>query len=387
MSMVRLLVGLTLALGLAGCGTIQDKLSDWSGNARKDGTTPAKLEDFKPSAKVVVNWRQSVGEAEFGVLQPAATLESVYAASGKGALMRFDRNTGKRIWSVDTKFAITGGVGLGEGLVLVGGEKGELAAYDEEGKLRWQVTVSSEVSSAPQVEAGIVVVRSGDGHIVGLSVADGSRQWVYERSLPPLIARSHASVTLVHGVVLAGYPAGKLAAIDLKTGVLLWDTTVSQPRGNTELERISDITSPVVIDDETVCAVSFQGRLGCFDLAQGTLRWSRDISSDKGLNLLLSRLYVTDDTSVVMALNKNAGSTLWKNSQMLYRGVTAPAELGDWLVVGDFEGYLHVLNREDGSLAARFSTDGSPILLAPVELSGGLLVQTSGGELYSIKVE
>jgi outer membrane protein assembly factor BamB len=387
MSVARLLTGLALALSLAGCGTIQDKLSDWSGNARKDGTTPAKLEDFKARAKVVVNWHQSVGAAEFGVLQPAASLDAVYAASGKGKLQRFDRNTGKHVWSVDTHFSVTGGVGLGEGLVLVGGEKGEVAAYDEEGKPRWQVTVSSEVSSAPQVSDGIVVVRSGDGHIVGLSVVDGSRQWVYERSLPPLIARSHASVTLVHGVVLAGYPAGKLAAIDLKTGMLLWDTTVSQPKGNTELERISDITSPVVADDEAVCAVSFQGRLGCFDLTQGTLRWSRDVSSDKGLNLLLSRLYVTDATGVVMALDKNTGSTLWKNSQVLYRGVTAPAELGDWLVVGDFEGYLHVLSREDGALAARLGTDGSPIMLAPVELSGGLLVQTSGGELYSIKVE
>jgi outer membrane protein assembly factor BamB len=56
-------------------------------------------------------------------------------------------------------------------------------------------------------------------------------------------------------------------------------------------------------------------------------------------------------------------------------------------VVGDFEGYLHGLSLEDGSLAARIKLDGGAIRVAPMELNGGLLVLTRGGELYSVSIK
>jgi outer membrane protein assembly factor BamB len=268
----------------------------------------------------------------------------------------------------------------------VGGEKGDLAAYEDDGKLRWQTRLSSEVLSAPQVSDGMVVVRTGDGRIAGLSAQDGKRQWLYERATPALIVRSHAGVVIQRGAVFAGFAAGKLAAINLKNGAVIWESGVSQPRGNTELERISDITSVPVVNDEQVCAVSFQGRTACFDIAQGATLWSREIPSDKGMTLLRKFLYISDSTSNVLALDKASGSTLWKNSQLFMRGTSAPYALDDHVVVGDHDGYLHALNREDGSLAARMRTDGSPILFGPVTLGDGLLVQTRAGGVYSIGI-
>ena len=311
MNLNRQFVALLLPALLAACGSDKPVIE------------PNKLVDFKPSAKIEVRWDFDAGEAGQSVLSPAVTREAVFAANAKGKLFRLDRNTGKQVWNIESGFPITGGVGAGEGLVLVGGEKGELAAYDEDtGNLQWQVKVSSDVLSAPRIADGIVVVRTGNQRITGLSAKDGSRLWLYERATPTLIVRSYASVVIRNGLVYAGFAAGKLAAIGLKNGVVVWESSVSQPRGNTELERISDITSLPVVDDAQVCAVAFQGRLACFDAVQGGALWTRDISSDKGLAMSGKYLYLTDTESNVLALDKSSGASLWKNNQLLLRQAT-----------------------------------------------------------------
>ncbi len=353
----------------------------------KPSAEPAKLVDFQSRAKIEARWNVDVGNVGPSVLFPAVTREAVFAANGKGKLYRLDRKTGKEIWSIDSGFAITGGVGAGDGLVLVGGEKGELAAFDDgSGKLKWQVKVSSDVLSAPKIADGVVVVRTGNQRITGLSAKDGGRLWLYERATPTLIVRSHASVVIRNGVVYAGFAAGKLAAIGLKNGVVVWESSVSQPKGNTELERISDITSLPVVDDAQVCAVAFQGRLACFDSAQGSTLWTRDISSDKGLVISGKALYLTDTDGNVLALDKTSGSSMWKNSQLLLRKATAPYPTDDYLLVGDFEGYVHALKSDDGSFVARYKTDSSTIAVSPVTLGDGALVQTSDGGLYYIVI-
>jgi len=375
MKLNHLFIALLLPAMLAAC------------SSDKPAVEPAKLVDFQPRARIEVRWNVDVGSAGPSVLFPAVTREAVFAANGKGKLYRLDRKTGKEIWSVDSGFAITGGVGAGDGLVLVGGEKGELAAFDDgNGKLKWQVKVSSDVLSAPRIADGVVVVRTGNQRITGLSAKDGGRLWLYERATPTLIVRSHASAVIRNGIVYAGFAAGKLAAISLKNGVVVWESAVSQPRGNTELERISDITSLPVVDDAQVCAVAFQGRLACFDSAQGSTLWTRDISSDKGLVISGKAIYLTDTDSNVLALDKNSGSSIWKNSQLLLRKATAPYPMDDYLLVGDFEGYVHALKGDDGSLVARYKTDSSAIAVSPVTLGDGALVQTSGGGLYYVVI-
>jgi len=375
-------LSLLALIALSGCSSV-DTIKGWFGS-KQDGMEPAKLAEFAETAKFEVRWHIDLGDSGASLLQPALTGNAIYGASGKGELTRVDRATGKQVWRVESGIAISGGVGSGDGLVLVGSDKGEVLAYGEDGKLRWKSKVSSEVLSAPQAAEGVVIVRSGDGRIAGLNAADGKRIWLYERSTPALVVRSHAGVTLQRGVAFAGFAGGKLAAMKIKDGSVLWEVSVSQPRGATELERISDITSNPAADDEQVCAIAFQGRVACFDAAQGSLLWNRDIGSDKGMMLLRKYLYLSDAKGSVMVMDKTSGSTLWKNEQLFMRDTATPHVLGDFVVVGDYEGYLHGMNRENGSFAARVKLDGSAIQTAPVGLGDGLLVQTRGGGLYAL---
>ncbi|GAB4122348.1 MAG: outer membrane protein assembly factor BamB [Sideroxydans sp.] len=345
---------------------------------------PAKLVDFQPSAQLEVRWTQRLQGSEFTVLTPAVTRNAVFAADAR-ELLCLERDTGKVVWRTTPGFTLSGAVGAGEGVVLVGGDQGEVAAFDEsDGRLRWKTRVSSEVLAPPQIADGVGVVRSGNGKIAGLDIRDGKRIWLYERPTPPLSLRSHAGVTLRNGMVYAGFPAGRIAAIGLTKGVIIWESTVSQPKGSTELERISDVASLPVADDKQVCAVAYQGRITCFDAIQGGTLWTREFSSERGLAMAGSRVYLTDSTGQVLALDKATGATLWKNERLIWRGVGAPFVLDDYLLVGDAEGYLHVLKREDGDFAARLKTDGSAIKAPLQPLGLGALVQTSGGHLYSV---
>lgn len=368
-------IALLLVLAVTACSSDKEQVS------------PAKLLDFKPAAKFEVRWKRSLGEMGNNVLLPAVTTDSVVAASSEGIVLRFDRKSGKQLWRIDNGSAISGGVGASDGLVLVGGLKGEVAAYEESsGKLRWQSKVSSEVLSAPKLVDGVVVVRTGDGRIAGLDSQSGKRLWLYERATPALVARSNAGVSIRNGIVYAGFAAGKIAAIGLHNGVIVWEASVSQPRGNTELERVSDITSLPILDDSQVCAVAFQGRLACFDAERGGALWTRDISSDKGLTMSRRYLFLTDTAGTVYALDKLSGSSYWKNEQLSLRKTTAPLALDDFLLVADFEGYLHALNRDDGRFLARFKTDGSAVRSAPVAAGDGFVVQTEDGSLYSLAI-
>ena len=385
MKLVHLLL-LIASLALGGCSSAKSTVKDWFGS-KDDATAPARLAEFGETAKFEVRWHADLGASGASLLQPALTKDAIYGVSGKGTLTRLDRATGKPVWRVESGIAVSGGVGGGEGLVLIGSDKGEVLAYGEDGKLRWKSRMSSEVLSAPQAAEGVVIVRSGDGRIAGLDAADGKRIWLYERSTPALVVRSYAGVTLQRDVAYAGFAGGKLAAIKIVDGSVLWEVSVSQPRGSTELERISDITSNPVADDEQVCAIAFQGRVACFDVTQGSPLWNRDIGSDKGMMLLRKYLYLSDARGSVMALDKTSGSTLWKNEQLFMRDTATPYVLGDFVVVGDYEGYLHGMNREDGSFAARIKLDGSAIHAAPLELDNGLLVQTRDGGLYSLSVQ
>ncbi|MFA6203096.1 MAG: outer membrane protein assembly factor BamB [Gallionella sp.] len=375
---------LLILLALGGCGTV-DTVKGWMGKTH-GVDEPAALVVFNESAKFTERWHASVGDPGQNPLHAALTADAVYGVSGKGTLTRLQRDTGRQVWSIESKIQVSAGVGAGEGLVLIGSDKGELHAFGEDGKLRWKQTVSSEVLGVPQASEGVVIVRSGDGHIAGLSVADGHRLWVYERSTPALVVRSHASVTLRRGIAYAGFAGGKLVAIKISDGSLLWENSVSQPRGNTELERISDITSNPVVSDAQVCAIAFQGRLACYEAVQGNPLWNREISSDKGLSILRKQLYLSDSTGGVMALDKDSGSTVWKNDQLQLRDTSTPCAQDQYVIVGDYQGVLHALSREDGRFAARIKLDGSPIQTPPVEMDSGFLVQTRSGGIYSLSI-
>jgi outer membrane protein assembly factor BamB len=375
---------------LAGCTSLTDLKRDVSERMFGPEPTdpPMALAEFKAKATAKLLWSASVGKAEGYSYTPAVDGNAIFAASTKGEITRLDAATGKQVWRVSAGETISGGVGAGENLVLVGTPKGMVLAFDQNGKALWKAKVSSEVLSAPKIANGVVVVRSGDSRIFGLSAVDGKRVWVYERATPSLALRSVAGVALADGAAYVGFAGGKMVALKADDGKLLWEASVALPKGVTEIERIADITSLPVVDGRVVYAVAFQGRVAAVDRTNGRVLWNRDISSYNGLSADDGRVFVTHSGGAVYGLDNGSGKSYWRQGGLLNRQVSAPMPIGEYVAVGDLEGYVHFLSDEDGAFAARIQTDKSPVLAQPVYLGDSrLLVQTSGGGVYAISLK
>lgn len=356
---------------------------NWFSSAPK--VKPAELEPISPSATLASLWQANVGSAGGYVLTPAVVGQSVYAAAQDGTLARFDSGGGQ-VWRINAGHPISGGVGADGSLVVVATAKGNVLAFDNAGKPVWTARVTSEVLAAPQVVEGMVLVRSGDNRIFGLDAADGKRKWVYQRSTPALSLRSNVGVTVAGKAALAGFPGGKLVAIALNNGAAVWEATVALPKGATELERVSDVTSAPVVAGNEVCAAAYQGRVACFDLASGNHLWSRDMSSAAGIDMDSRNVYVTDDKGAVHALDRANGATMWKQDKLFMRQVSRPIALGSYIAVGDYQGVVHLLRRENGAFAARYGSDSSGIAAEPQRMEQGFLMQTRSGGLHALRI-
>jgi len=348
---------------------------------------PAELVQFDPTATLQILWQGSVDSAGNNVFYLETAGNIVYAVGASGGVNGFDAASGKIVASFEAGQRVSGGVGVGNGLVLLGTPKGEVLAFDRDGKPQWKTRLSSEILAPPQAQDGIVVARSGDNRIFGLDVASGKQKWLYQRSTPALSVRTNAGLVIQRGGVFVGFPGGRLVALALANGNVGWEGVVAMPRGTTELERVADITSLPVIDGKQACAAAFQGRVACFETVRGTLLWVRDVSSVAGIGADARYLYVTDDRNAVLALDRTSGASIWRQDKLLGRNVSAPLALGRHVVVGDLEGYVHLLSRDDGSFAARIATDGSAIGAPPLALDEkSFVVQTRGGGVFAIAI-
>lgn len=375
----RLLVA-SLVLALSGCSTI----GGWFGSSPAKAK-PAELVEFKPTVSLGEAWKSETGDTAGYLFHPVATGDDVFAAGGS-RVVRIAVSTGHTVWSTDTGVKLSAGVGVGQGLVLAGSGKGDLLALDlASGQMRWKVALSSEVTGQLLAVADTVIARTGDGRVHGLSVADGSRTWLYTRNLPALSLRGSGGMTVRDGVLYIGFPGGKLVALDSANGAQLWEATVALPRGATELERVADVMGIPVVDEAQVCAVAYQGRVACFDRRNGAPIWARDTSSNSGLAMDARNVYVTDDKDAVTAYDKASGRAGWRQEKLARRQVTAPLAFGEWVVVADREGYVHVLSSDDGSFAARAKVDGG-VRSAPVDVGPGFAVQTDKGRVVAFRL-
>lgn len=269
--------------------------------------------------------------------------------------------------------------------MVVGTPRGEVLAFDAAtGNAAWKTRVNSEVLAAPAVSDGLVVIRSGDSRIFGFEASDGKRRWIYQRNTPALSLRSFAGVAMAGRTILSGFPGGKLVAISVENGAVLWEATVALPKGATELERISDVTSLPVMQGKEVCAVAYQGRVTCFDANNGNQLWSREVSSSNGLDMDAKSVYVSDDKGSVLAFDRSNGSSLWKQDKLFMRGLSRPLVVGRHLVVADADGVVHLMNCEDGNLSARFGGDGGAISADPQRFKDGLVIQTRSGGIFAL---
>ncbi len=384
---------LTSLLWLSGCSSMGESISNTVRSYLEDDDVtekPKELKNFKTTLNVTERWSANVGSDAkklYVRLQPTVDGDRIFAAGVNGKVSAYDAKTGSLIWEVNTEARLRGGPGVGDGLVLLGSADAELIALDREtGKERWRTLASSEILASPSAADGVAVARSIDGRIFAYESATGKRIWIYDSSVPVLTLRGTSSAVIYAGGVIAGLSNGKMVAIRLKNGELLWETRIAIPRGRSDLERIVDIDADPIVADGVIHVATFQGNVATIALENGRGLWNRKMSSHAGLGADKERLYVTDENSEVWSLERRSGSSFWKNADLRARKLTAPAAIGNYVVVADLEGYVHFLKRDSGAIAARIRVGSSPIVAAPVVEGNMVYISSSSGTLTALQV-
>ena len=353
-----------------------------SKSARND---PASLVDFKQTMALRTVWSVNIGKSDNYVFSPALVGDKLYVASAEGTVASLDVISGKSLWRINAGVGLTAGVGSDGKSVVVAGTDGVILAFDAaNGKSLWKSQASSEILSAPAVGRGMVVVRSLDNRIIGLDAETGARRWFLQRTSPALTLRAAPGIVIAESNAYVALPGGRLIAMSLLNGAVRWEAAIAEPRGATELERVADVSGTPVIAGRDICAAAYQGRIACVDISNGTLRWSRELSAEVGAGIDERFVFAADERGNLLAFTRESGASQWRNTALSWRRLSAPVSFGRAVVVGDREGYLHFLSREEGSMIARVATDGSAIKAAPVVSGSSLIVQTQAGKLFAL---
>ncbi|MBI3899593.1 MAG: outer membrane protein assembly factor BamB [Gammaproteobacteria bacterium] len=349
---------------------------------------PTELVDFKPTAEVKEVWSTDIGAKtkDAVALTPAISDKVIYTVDRKGQVRAWAIDSGKRLWETDLNTVVTSGVGVGQGLVLVGTRRGQVIALAQAtGKQLWNAPVSSEVLAPPIVSNDVVVAQTGDGKLFGFAVADGKRQWLDERSEPALSLRGTDTPAISGDSVVAGFANGKLVALQLRDGHPLWEAAVSQPRGRNEIERLVDVDAPPLVFADAIYAASYQGKLTAINPHNGAIGWSRDVSTYTGLASDGKNIYLTDDVGRVLAFDRVSGASVWKQEALRGRELNMPAVYHGFIIVADFEGYVHWLAADDGHFVARHRISHEPIRGPAVTDGETLFVADQSGMLAALR--
>lgn len=362
-----------------------------SGFFDKDNTpNPWPLTTYKPEINPVKIWSTRTGAgsgSEYLKMRPSLSGNAIYTAGNTGTVTAINKQNGRTLWSVNTKLPLSAGPGANNGIVVVGSSKGDVLALSQAtGGQVWKTTVPGEILAQPAVAEGIVVIKSIDGHARGFSATNGQLLWDYQQTEPNLILHGSSAPLIEDNSVIAGFANGTLAKLNAKDGQLAWQQAIAIPEGAFSIQRMIDIDADPVLFQHDVYVATYQGKISSLDWNSGRVLWSHDISSYTGMVADASNVYISDAKSHVWSFGADGGFVNWRQNKLEARTVSGPAIMGNYVVVGDGQGYLHWLDKTDGHFAGRVSL-GSGIYAAPIVENGVLYAQTTSGYLaaYSLR--
>lgn len=384
-----------LAVGISACSSTDDE---------DDELRVADLTEIKALFTPVVKWDASVGNGVggyFSRIQPVVAYGKVFSASRDGEAYAFDEKTGEQVWhadlsDIDKKLGffdkkepalISGGAVAGINKVFFGSENGDVIALEaESGKVSWQGKVKGEVIAAPALDSGKLVVNTASGVMKAFNASNGQDDWQIEQDVPPLTLRGISAPVIAGGGVIVGSADGSLAVYLLEQGRQGWTVDIGEATGSTELERVIDVDSTPLVYGDNIYTVSSRGNLSAVELRTGRLLWQRQYSSYREISISGNSLFLTDVKGHIYAVDRNNGLELWSQLSFTNRGLTGPAPMGSYVVVGDFEGYLHWLDQATGEIVARHHVDSSGIHATPTVDNNVLYSQARNGDLEAITI-
>lgn len=350
------------------------------------GPDKPKPTDLGPNAALInvrLAWSSRIGPVDFPLF-PRAQGNVITLAGSDGTVAALDGNSGRDLWRGTAGGPIGAGAGTDGRLAAVVTRANELVVL-EAGREVWRESLGALAFTAPLVVGARVFVATADRSVTAFDGKTGRRLWNYTRQGEQGLALRQAGVLLAVGDTLVAGMAGRLIGLDPQSGSVRWEAPVANPRGANDIERLVDLVGGVSREGDVVCARAFQAAVGCVNAGRGTLVWTKPASGSQGVHGDAQFVFGTEGDGRVLAWRRSDGERAWSNDRLRYRGLTAPLVIGRSVVLGDAQGFVHFLSRQDGSLTGRAATDGSAIVAAPVQVGDTLVVVTRNGGVFGFR--
>ncbi len=345
---------------------------------------PVPLAALTPTIGARVVWQQHVDGVKFP-LSVAVSPGVFTVASDDGTVLALEADTGRELWRGSAGGKLGAGVGSDGRFASVITRDGELVTF-EAGRLLWRKPLNMRVSTAPLVAGERVFVLGGDRSVMAFDAAEGTQLWRVQRPSDPLTLSQGGVIGAYKDTLVAGQ-GPKLAGFDPRNGDVRWEVTIGSPRGTNEVERLADLVAPAARVGELICVRSFQAAVGCVNAERQTAAWTKPVGGTDGVAADDQHVYGADASDRITAWKLSSGEVAWQSEKLLYHGLSAPLATGKLVVFGDSEGMVHFLSRDNGDALLRMTTDGTPVVAAPVNSGNTVMVVTRGGGLYGFGLQ
>jgi len=370
---------------LSSCSTLSS-LKFWGDDEEEEG--PSELYSVVDNRTLDREWSVSNGnDSLYGRLIPVVYDGKVFFINSLGYISSVDLDTGKLVWSKDTQDVVSSGLDVNFKTISYGTLDGNLVAIDyENGNEIWRSPTSSESLSPPVNSGSHIIIQTIDGRVAGYELKTGKRDWFHQTVLPSLTLRGTSRPFIDQGFIFTGFASGKIAMIYPDSGAIRLELPVTLNEGKSELERIVDIDGRSIIVNNLLVAASYQGNLTAINLRDGRPAWQEEISSVKDLTSNGNRIIAVDSKGLVKAFGTATGARIWEQEDLKLRKLTAPASISNLVAIGDFEGYIHLLNAQSGNFEGREKVSRNAITEI-VSQGSYLLVADESGRVQKFTIK
>ena len=373
-----------MLFAISSCSSLSS-LKFWD-SGEVDLDEPKPLESISSSKVIKVNWSKSFsGENLLGNFVPAFSSDMIFFADISGSLKSINQNTGSTNWENNFN-TLSSGVASGFGILAVADDQGNLITINQDdGSIIWKVNLKAEVLAPVAIDAKLIIVKTGSGELLGLDKSNGQTLWSYRSKLPTLTIRGSSSPVINANEIYVTFDNGRLGVFELDSGFPLWDGAISFAKGASELENIIDSDSNPVLEGGLVYTTNYQGNLSIFDIAQRRAVWQSETSSFYSPLLLKGLMLTVESNSRLRSFSTKTLQESWTSDDYLNRELSNPINFSGYLVVGDYEGYIHLIDPLNGKTVGRKKVSKKPIKKI-VTRSKDFYVVDESFNLYSLSI-
>lgn len=326
-------------------------------------------------------WKTNIGHGNSSekrlISTPISTDKLIFAMDTHGNVTAINKADGTKLWTVNTSHenresdTLGGGIAYGNNKVFVTTSFGNVIALEAKtGKQLWRQELLTPMRIAPLVYEDRVFVVTISNELHALNEKTGEILWSHS-GLPEITGLLGGGVPAIEkNIIIVPYSSGELYALHIENGYPLWTDTLTPSLSVDSLSSISHIRARPVLYQGVLYAVSHGGRMAAIDVNSGIRLWQKEISSVRTPAIIDNYIYLVSINNELVCLNRQNGAIVWTTNLPMTNGSkkitwSGPTATSHGLLILGSNGEISFYSAKDGKNLHKVET-GQTFSLSPI---------------------